>query len=429
MKTVIHNATIVNEGRIFVGTVVMRGETIEEIIEGAWVPSMISSSGETVGEVIEAEGMYLLPGVIDEHVHFREPGMTHKATIASESRKAVAGGVTSFMEMPNCNPPTTTLDLLRQKYDIAAASSPANYSFYLGATADNLSAIEALDPAANCGIKVFMGSSTGGMLLDDDEVLTRIFRSTSLPVALHCEDQQLIAANTLLYCERYGEDPDVKFHPLIRNEEACYRSTARAVELAEKTGADIHILHISTARELSLFASGPVEDKRITAEVCTPHLLYTDTDYARLGTTIKCNPAIKTIADREALRRAVGEQRIDTIATDHAPHTPADKRGGALKAASGIASLPHSLTDMLTLADEGVFNILDVVRAMCHNPALRYRVSRRGFIRAGYQGDLVLLSKENGWSIKRTWVNGSTAYANGKINDTVRGQRLHFDRL
>ena len=428
MKTVIHNASIVNEGKIIVGSVVMDGEIIDRIIEGAQPLSVILSFIGDADDVIDAEGMYLLPGVIDEHVHFREPGMTHKATIASESRKAVAGGVTSFMEMPNCIPPTTTLALLRQKYDIAASCSPANYSFYLGATADNLAEIESLDPTCNCGIKVFMGSSTGGMLLDNEERLYNVFKSTSLPIALHCEDQQVIAHNAALYKERFGEDPDVKYHPLIRSEEACYRSSAKAVELAEQTGADIHILHISTARELSLFTSGPVESKHITAEVCTPHLLYTDADYDRLGTAIKCNPAIKTTNDREALRQAIREQRIDTIGTDHAPHTVADKMGGALKAASGIASLPHSLTDMLTLADEGAFSLVDVVRTMCHNPALRYHVSRRGFIRTGYQGDLVLLSKDDRWSIIRTWVNGNLAYADGQHTDAVPGQRLVFDR-
>lgn len=428
MRIVLHNATLVNEGKSVVGSVVMNGDTIETIIEGVQPLSMIVALSGPVDEVLEAEGLYLLPGVIDEHVHFREPGMTHKATIASESRKAVAGGVTSYMEMPNCIPATTTLDLLRQKQEIAASCSPANYSFYLGATADNLADIEALDPRTNCGIKVFMGSSTGGMLLDERDKLYRVFSSTPLPIALHCEDQEVIARNAALFRERYGEDPDVRYHPLIRSEEACFRSSAFAIELAEQSGADIHILHISTARELTLFTSGPVEEKHITAEVCTPHLLYTNADYTRLGTAIKCNPAVKTPEDREALRQAIREQRIDTIGTDHAPHTPADKVGGALKAASGIASLPHSLTDMLTLAEEGAFSLTDVVRAMCHNPALRYRVSRRGFLREGYQADLVLLRKTDSWHVLRTWVNGQLAYAEGRVFEEVRGQRLVFDR-
>lgn len=428
MLTLIHNAIIVNEGRSFVGSVMLDGEVIAHIIEGSQPLSMIFSSCGPADEVLEADGMYLLPGIIDEHVHFREPGMTHKATIASESRRAVMGGVTSFMDMPNCIPPTTTLELLRQKYDIAAAVSPANYSFYLGATATNLPDIEALDPALNCGVKVFMGSSTGGMLLDDDEVLYTLFKSTPLPIALHCEDQTIIARNAALYRERYGDDPDVRFHPLIRSEEACYRSSARAVEIAERTGADIHILHISTARELSLFTTGPVEGKHITAEACTPHLLYTDADYARLGTAVKCNPAVKTAADREALRQAVRTQRIDTIATDHAPHTPADKAGGALKAASGITSLPHSLTDMLTLADEGIFTPAEVVRAMSHNPALRYRIRHRGFIRQGYQADLVLLTHTPQWQVTHTWVNGHLSYTNGHLTPTPHGQRLTFTR-
>lgn len=428
MKTIIHNAILVNEGKNCVGTVLINGENIEEIIKGAMPSSLISSLYGDDTNMVEAQGMYLLPGVIDEHVHFREPGMTHKATIASESRKAVAGGVTSFMEMPNCIPPTTTLELLDQKYHIAESCSPANYSFYLGATADNLADIEALDPVNNCGVKVFMGSSTGGMLLDDGEKLYKVFMSTPLPIALHCEDQQVIARNAAFIRERYGDDPEVKYHPIIRSEEACYRSSAYAVELAEKTGANIHILHISTAHELSLFTSGPVEEKHITAEVCTPHLLYTDADYERLGTAIKCNPAVKTIKDRNALRRAIREQRIDTIGTDHAPHAPADKVGGALKAASGIASLPHSLTDMLALADKGVFSTTDVVRTMCHNPALRYKVCQRGFIREGFKADLVLLQQADKWTVVRTWVNGQQAYADGKVNETVCGQRLSFDR-
>ena len=427
MRTVIHNATLVNEGRTFVGSLVMADDLIECIVEGTSLLEDIRALCGTLDAVVEADGRYLLPGVIDEHVHFREPGMTHKATIASESRKAVAGGVTSFMEMPNCIPPTTTLDLLEQKYAIAADCSPANYAFYLGATADNIAAIEALDPFRHCGIKVFMGSSTGGMLLDDDEALRRVFSSTPLPIALHCEDQRIIAANSALLRTRYGDDPPVRCHPLIRSEEACYRSSARAVELAEQTGADIHILHISTARELTLFTSGPVTDKHVTAEVCTPHLLYTDADYDRLGTAIKCNPAIKTIEDRYALRRAVHDQRIDTIATDHAPHTPADKVGGALKAASGIATLPHSLTDMLALTDEGVFTVEDVVRTMCHNPALRYRVSRRGFLRPGYKADLVL-AQHGDWNVVHTWVNGQLAYDGHAVSNDARGERLLFDR-
>lgn len=439
-RTIIRHATLVNEGRTFVGTVVVEGEQIVQVVE---------EEGEMTGEaaVIDATGMYLLPGVIDEHVHFREPGLTHKASIASESRKAVMGGVTSFMDMPNCIPQTTTIDLVEAKHRIAEACSLANWSFYLGATADNLAEIERLDPRANCGIKVFMGSSTGGMLLGDDESLHAVFRSTPLPIALHCEDQDIITANIARYKaefasinsptagqiengkpSEYPDDLPLRYHPLIRSEEACYRSSARAVEMAEKTGANIHILHISTARELSLFQQSPVEGKQITAEACIPHLLYTDADYSSLGTAIKCNPAIKSAADRDALRGAIRDGLIDTVGTDHAPHTSADKEGGALRAASGIATLPHSLTAMLTLADAGCFTLADVVRTMCHNPALRYRLARRGFIRPGYQADLVLLKKADGWTVRKTWVNGLLAFDGQEVNPSVRGQRLMFDR-
>ena len=452
-RTIIQNATIVNEGRTFVGSVVMEDEKITQVVEG------VETSQCGVSTIIDATGMLLLPGVIDEHVHFREPGMTHKATIASESRKAVMGGVTSFMDMPNCIPQTTTIELLEAKHRIAETYSPANWSFYLGATKDNLSEIEHLEPTTNCGIKVFMGSSTGGMLLGDDESLYAVFRSTPLPIALHCEDQEIISANIEklknegLEIRNYpaieggtqsnfhssflnsnssipnSQDLPLRYHPLIRSEEACYRSSARAVEIASKTGASIHILHISTARELTLFQRGPVEDKQITAEACIPHLLYTDADYTTMGTAIKCNPAIKTAADREALRRAIREEVIDTVATDHAPHTPADKEGGALRAASGIATLPHSLTAMLTLADEGCFDVTDVVRTMCHNPALRYRIAHRGFIHTGYKADLVLVKKtDDVWTVQKTWVNGTLAYYDGTVNPTARGQRLIFDR-
>ena len=443
-RTIIRNATIVNEGRAFIGSVVLEGEQIVQIVEGdaslksspkgndLKTPLPQKEKGEAI---IDATGMMLLPGVIDEHVHFREPGLTHKATIASESRKAVMGGVTSFMDMPNCIPQTTTIELVEAKHRIAETCSPANWSFYLGATSNNLSEIEHLDPATNCGVKVFMGSSTGGMLLSDDASLESVFRATPLPIALHCEDQDIISANIALYKKIASKSSDsvvdlpLRYHPLIRSEEACYRSSARAIELAERTGANIHILHISTARELHLFQHGPVEGKKITAEVCVPHLLYTDADYDTLGTAIKCNPAIKTAADRNALRCAIHEQLIDTVGTDHAPHTPADKEGGALRAASGIATLPYSLTLMLSLADEGCFELTDVVRTMCHNPALRYGISRRGFIRPGYQADLVLMKKKDkAWSVQKTWVNGTLAYSDGVVNPTVRGQRLTFSR-
>lgn len=435
MTTLIHNATVINDGTICKASVVVEDDTIACIIpnETTVEEALVASSGvlsdcKENAHIIEAAGKYLVPGAIDEHVHFREPGMTHKATIASESRKAVRGGVTSFMDMPNCIPPTTTLSLVEDKHRIAEACSPANWSFHLGATKDNLPEVLQLNPATNCGVKVFMGSSTGGMLLDDDDALRTLFTHCQLPIALHCEDQDIIAANAAYYRKLYSDDPDVHFHPLIRSEEACYRSSARAVELAHQTGADIHVLHVSTARELSLFDKGPVAEKHITAEACVPHLLYTDADYATLGTAIKCNPAIKTANDRQQLRQAIRDGLIDTVGTDHAPHTPSDKIGGALHAASGMTTLPHSLTLMFTLADEGAFSLADVVRVMSHNPALRYRISRRGFIRTGYKADLVLLSKTDHWQIDSTWVNGQLAFDGENINETVRGERLLFER-
>ena len=435
LATLIHNATVINDGATYTASVVVQDDTIAHIIPGettveeALVASSgVLSPGSEQAIIVEATGRYLIPGAIDEHVHFREPGMTHKATIASESRKAVRGGVTSFMDMPNCIPPTTTLSLVEAKHRIAEACSPANWSFHLGATKDNLPEILQLDPATNCGVKVFMGSSTGGMLLNDDEALRTLFAHCPLPIALHCEDQDIIAANAAHYRKLYGEDPDVRFHPLIRSEEACYRSSARAVELATQTGADIHILHISTARELSLFDKGPVTGKRITAEACVPHLLYTDADYATLGTAVKCNPAIKTADDRQQLRQAIHEGLIDTVGTDHAPHTPQDKAGGALHAASGMTTLPHSLTQMFRMADEGAFSRTDVVRVMCHNPALRYHISRRGFIHPGYKADLVLLANDNGWRVDSTWVNGQLAFDGASVNEAIRGERLLFDR-
>jgi len=454
-RTIIRHATIVNEGHTFVGTVVVEGERIVQVMgeEAADIRQ------QTADSVIDATGMLLLPGVIDEHVHFREPGLTHKGTIASESRKAVMGGVTSFMDMPNCIPQTTSIDLVEAKHRIAEVCSPANWSFYLGATADNIAEIERLDPATNCGVKVFMGSSTGGMLLADGQALRAVFSSTFLPIALHCENQDIIAANIARYKtefaainsnsseqnikskssnSKYPDDLPLCYHPLIRSEEACYSSSARAVELAMQTGANIHILHISTARELSLFRQGPVEEKQITAEACIPHLLYSDADYATLGTAIKCNPAIKTAADRDALRAAIHSGLIDAVGTDHAPHTAADKEGGALRAASGIATLPHSLTAMLALADAGCFSLADIVRTMCHNPALRYRIARRGFIRPGYQADLVLVKKTKDhtlsssyspiWTVQKTWVNGTLAYDGNEVNPAAHGQRLTFER-
>lgn len=443
MKTLIHNATIVNEGEQYRGSVLIEDEKIAAIIRG---------TGEHVAadHIVDATGCYLLPGGIDDHVHFRDPGLTHKADMASESRAAARGGITSVMDMPNCNPLTTTIETLEAKFADAATKCLVNHSFYLGATADNMEEIHRINPSEVCGLKVFMGSSTGNMLVDEEERLEAIFSESPTLIALHCEDQRIISANTARYKEETGcDDPDVSYHPLIRSEEACYQSTAKAVELAQRTGARIHIMHISTARELELLQAGHISNKQITAEVCLPHLYYTDADYTRYGTRIKCNPAVKTEADRDALRRALRDGRIDVIGTDHAPHLPSEKVGGCLKAASGIPTIQYVLPAMLELCDEGIVTLTEVVEKMAHNPAILYKVSGRGFIREGYQADLVLVKPDAphivdaqsimskcGWSpfeghtfrwdITHTWVNGHAVYAEGLLDENVMGQRLRF---
>lgn len=445
MKTLIHNATIVNEGEQYRGSVLIEDEKIAAIIRGA---------GEHIAadHIVDATGCYLLPGGIDDHVHFRDPGLTHKADMASESRAAARGGITSVMDMPNCNPQTTTIETLEAKFADAATKCLVNHSFYLGATADNMEEIRRINPSEVCGLKVFMGSSTGNMLVDEEERLEAIFSESPTLIALHCEDQRIISANTAKYKEETGcDDPDVSYHPLIRSEEACYQSTAKAVELAKRTGARIHIMHISTARELALLQAGHISNKQITAEVCMPHLYYTDADYARYGTRIKCNPAVKTEADRDALRRALRDGRIDVIGTDHAPHLPSEKVGGCLKAASGIPTIQYVLPAMLELCDEGIVTLTEVVEKMAHNPAILYKVNGRGFIREGYQADLVLVKPDAphivdarsimskcGWSpfeghtfrwdITHTWVNGHAVYEDGEFDERRMGERLAFDR-
>ena len=445
MKTLIHNAIIVNEGEQYTGSVLIEDEKIATIIRGT------SAQPLEADRTIDASGCYLLPGAIDDHVHFRDPGLTHKADMATESRAAARGGITSVMDMPNCNPQTTTIETLEAKFADAAEKCLVNHSFYLGATADNMEEIRRIDPTRICGLKVFMGSSTGNMLVAEEERLEAIFRESPTLIALHCEDQDIIAANTERYKAETGcDDPDVSYHPLVRSEEACYQSTAKAVELAQRTGAHIHILHISTARELELLTAGPIADKQITAEVCLPHLYYTDADYATYGTHIKCNPAVKSEADRTALRDALRQGLIDVIGTDHAPHLPADKVGGCLKAASGIPTIQYVLPAMLELTEAGVITLPQVVEKMAHNPAILYKVKGRGFIREGYQADLVLVKphaphtvdtaeivSKCAWSpfeghtfshdITQTWVNGRAVYDNGTFDDTVMGQRMLFD--
>ena len=448
MRTLISNPTIVNNGEQFQGSIVVNNGKIVEILRGDELPRA------ECDEIIEATGLYLIPGVIDDHVHFREPGLTHKATIATESRAAAAGGVTSFMEMPNTSPQTTTLEALKEKYRIAANDSVINYSFFFGATNSNVADFAKLNPKNICGIKLFMGSSTGNMLVDKKEELEKIFKEAErlgLPVAVHCEESSIIAANTAAIKEREGDDPDVRFHPAIRSEEACYQSTASAVELAKRFGTRLHVMHISTAKELELLTAAEPEGKKITAEVTPAHLTFCDADYATLGTRIKCNPAIKGADDRAALRRAVSEGKIDLIGTDHAPHLPEDKRGGALKAASGMPSIQFSLLAMLRLVDGNEISIETLVEKMCHAPARIFDINKRGFIEKGFHADFVLLTPHKphtvtaadiiskcgwspfegdtfDWAVEQTWVNGECVYRNGKINGDVRGKALKFNR-
>ena len=441
----IHNAIIVNEGRRFAGSVVVDGEVIREVLEGDMRPSVGCDSE------IDAHGCFLMPGVIDDHVHFRDPGLTHKADMATETAAAAAGGVTSFMDMPNCNPQTTTIEALEDKFASAATKCVVNYSFYFGATNTNADLLKELDKTRVCGVKLFMGASTGNMLVDRMETLRRIFSEAGMLIATHCEDQAIIRRNTELFKERYGEDPDISLHPLIRSEEACWESSSLAVRLARETGARLHVLHVSTARELDLFEDKPLSEKRITAEACVSHLMFCDEDYKTLGTRIKCNPSIKTRRDRDALRQALATDRIDVVATDHAPHLLSEKQGGALKAVSGMPMLQFSLVSMFELVREGVVTVEQVVQKMCHAPAELFRIRKRGYIRPGYQADLVIVNPDFewhltpacilskcGWSpmenrlfharVEKTLVNGTLVYSDGKVDASHRGQALTFER-
>ena len=445
MKTIIRNATIVNEGRKFIGSVVIEDERIQQVLAG-------DDSTQPYDLEIDATGLYLFPGVIDDHVHFREPGLTHKADIASESRTAAAGGVTSYMEMPNTNPPTTTIDLLEDKFQRAARNSRVNYSFYFGATNDNVNTLLRLDPHRVPGVKVFMGSSTGHMLVDRKESLRRIFATSPLLLMAHCEDTSIIEANIRAFRKRYKGQNDfpVRYHSRIRSVEACYESSALAVQMAKDTGARLHVAHISTAKELELFERKPIEEKRITAEVVIAHLMFTTEDYDTLGTRIKCNPSIKTPEDRAALREALTNGLIDIVATDHAPHLESEKLGGALKAASGMPMIQFSLVSMLELSENGVLPIERVPDLMSHNPAKLFHIKDRGFIRPGYYADLTLVDPEANWQVRegryytkcgwtpmderffkwrvrRTIVNGLTAYSDGVVVDGIRGKELQFN--
>ena len=442
--TLIKNATVVNEGQMQQASVLIDGDIISDIFTLAPLPE--------ADNVVDAQGKWLLPGAIDDHVHFRDPGLTHKADFTTESRAAAAGGVTTVFDMPNCIPQTTTLEAIEDKFKGASDCCLVNHSFYLGATHDNLQEIERIDPSRICGIKLFMGSSTGGMLLDDKESLKSLFRAATVPVAVHCEETSIINANMERYMQECGGEPPIQYHPLIRSEEACYVSTAKALEVAAGTNVHLHILHITTARELGLFSNGPLESKQFTAEACPAHLWFTDADYKTHGTYIKCNPAIKTAADRDALRKALTNGVIDVVGTDHAPHLFLEKEGGCKTAASGIPVLPYSLPIMLELTDQGVLGLTDVARLMCHNPALLFKVKERGFIRKGYKADLTLLShSKEGWTagpdnnptkcrwspfegqqfhwhVDTTWINGHAVYNDGKIDNTVYGQQVTFNR-
>lgn len=443
-RTLIYNVTMVNEGRRFKGGLLIEDDRIERIFDDE---SLFSSMPAGTG--INAEGCYLLPGVIDDHVHFREPGLTAKADIESESRAAAAGGVTTYIDMPNTLPQTTTVEALKQKRVLAAHKSHVNYGFFVGATRNNIDELRSLNRRKVCGIKLFMGASTGNMLVDDEEALDRLFEQARLPIMTHCEDGAIIAENMAACKAQYGDDPDVALHSRIRSAEACYASTAEAVRLAKKWGARLHVAHISTAKELELFTPG---DSRITAEVCLPHLLFTEADYARLGSRIKCNPAVKTAEDRDALRKALTDGRISVIGTDHAPHTIADKQGGAARAASGMPTLQFSLVSMLQLVDEGVLSLERMVELMCHAPARLFNIEGRGYLREGYKADLVLVRPHSpwtltpnkiesrcnwsplegrrfNWKVEKTFCNGYLIYNNGQITDeTFHGQPVTFDR-
>jgi dihydroorotase len=444
-RILIKNAKIVNEGIVFEGDVLIENDFIVEISEN------ISAKSSNC-TIVDAEGNYLIPGAIDDQVHFREPGLTHKGDIESESRAAVAGGITSFIEQPNTIPNAITQELLEQKYQIAAEKSYANYSFMMGGTNDNLDEILKTDSRNVAGLKLFLGSSTGNMLVDNPESLERIFSSTNLLIAVHCEDENTIKTNIEKYKERYGDAIPVECHPLIRSEEACFISSSKAIELAKKTGARLHVFHISTAKELDLFTNKiPLEEKRITAEVCIHHLWFSDEDYKTKGNFIKWNPAVKTADDRKALWEALNDGRIDVVATDHAPHTLDEKKQDYSKAPSGGPLVQHAVVAMFESYHQGKISVEKIVEKMCHNPAKIFKIENRGFIKVGYYADLVIVNpglpwsvkKENilakcGWSpfegftfksrITHTFVNGQLVYSAFKVKDIRAGKRLLFNR-
>lgn len=458
MRTIIEGGTIVNEGRTFDGSIIIEDGTIVDVVHTPH--STLHTPPSTSDASIDATDCFILPGLIDDHVHFREPGMTEKADMDTESRAAAAGGVTSFFDMPNTNPQTTSLEALEAKFAIARQKSHVNYSFFYGATNDNVDTFPQLDIHRIPGIKLFMGSSTGNMLVDCQEALERIFKTTPLPLMAHCEDTSIINRNMAVAKAQYGDDPEVMHHPEIRSEQACYESTRLAVALAQKHHARLHVAHLTTGKELELFAQNtqntPINQNTqrtlsspITAEAVISHLYFSDADYQRLGTRIKCNPAIKTVKDRAALRQALQDGRITVIGTDHAPHLLSQKKGGCVKAASGMPMIQFSLVTMLELVDEGVLSLERLVELMCHNPARLFEVRDRGFIRPGYRADLVLVRPNTPWTVtpdcilskcgwspmeghtyswrvERTLCNGHTVYADGKVDTNYIGEEIAF---
>lgn len=442
MKILIKNAQIVNEGKIIQSDILIENDLISKI-----QPNI----SEEANQIIDASGKYLLPGVIDDQVHFREPGLTHKGDIESESRSAIAGGTTSFIEQPNTVPNAVTQELLANKYELARQKSFANYGFMMGGTNDNLEEVLKTNPRNVPGIKLFLGSSTGNMLVDNPETLENIFSNTKMLIAVHCEDEATIRANTQKYFDEYGDDIPVKFHHLIRSEEACYKSSSKAIELAKKTGARLHVFHLSTAIETGLFRNDiPLKDKKITAEVCVHHLTFTNEDYESKGGLIKWNPAVKTQKDKDGLWEALLDDRIDVIATDHAPHTWEEKQNVYTKCPSGAPLVQHSLVVMLENYKNGKISLERIVEKMAHNPAILFRIEKRGFIREGYKADLVLVDLNQNWTVKKenilykcgwsplegtefhskvthTFVNGKLVYENGKITQEKFGERLLFE--
>jgi len=443
MKKLLKNAQVINEGSIITTDVLIQGDRIAKIA---------TEINDAEAEVIDLNGKFLMPGVVDDQVHFREPGLTHKGRIYTEARAAVAGGITSFMEMPNTKPQALTQELLEDKYQIGAKDSLANYSFFMGASNENLEEVLKTDPKHVAGVKIFMGSSTGNMLVDNKAVLNSIFAKCEMLIAVHCEDEETIRKNSAQMKAEYGEDLPIRFHPIIRNEDACYRSSSMAVELAKKHNTRLHILHISTAKETSLFRNDiPLKEKRITAEACIHHLWFDESSYDEKGTLIKWNPAVKSLQDKEGVWAALLDDRIDIIATDHAPHTLEEKENTYFKAPSGGPLVQHALVAMLEFYHQGKVSLEWIVNKMCHAPADCFQLKERGFIREGYYADLVVLdtdkywtvAKDNilydcGWSpfegtefkssISKTFVNGNLVYDNGTFDESTRGMRLEFDR-